>query len=287
MDLFRGKSKQVWDYLWSVSRGAINPERTVRKSRKEIRESAKLGSMVTVDAAIEHLEKVGLIKVIPNIGSLGGNEYEVFTPEEIELSSTSISSTSSNTSLTQKLDDLDVLESSISSITQLVENKPTSDVPNTSFKDNTKNDDDTRAREGFGIMMERLNAAVKKLTGKSVTKQDAESWGTLADLLILELEIAASRTNGVSSVPAFLTEILRRQFFAARQQQSSNKTLKTKPDTVGRSESVSYEIKPLNKKEREEALVQLGEFANDDFLQDFKKWYTSKDWNWLIKQLKK
>ena len=32
LDLFRGKSKQVWDYLWSVSRGAINPSRTVRKS---------------------------------------------------------------------------------------------------------------------------------------------------------------------------------------------------------------------------------------------------------------
>src|SRR5215213_2087772 len=63
--VFRGKSKQVWDYLWSISRGAIIPTRTVRKSRKEIKAGAGLGSMVTLDAAIDHLEQVGLISIKP------------------------------------------------------------------------------------------------------------------------------------------------------------------------------------------------------------------------------
>src|SRR5215218_4931214 len=35
--LFRGKSKQVWDYLWSVTRGAVVPTRSTRKSRREIK----------------------------------------------------------------------------------------------------------------------------------------------------------------------------------------------------------------------------------------------------------
>ena len=140
LDLFRGKSKQVWDYLWSVSRGAINPSRTVRKSRKEIKERTKLGSMVTVDAAIEHLVKVGLLEVVPNIGSLGGNEYEIFTPEEKDQDSTSISSISSTsgspsiTSLAQKIDNLDVLKSSTSSITQTTENKDSFNDSKTSLR---------------------------------------------------------------------------------------------------------------------------------------------------------
>ena len=284
LDLFRGKSKQVWDYLWSVSRGTINPSRTVRKSRKEIKENAKLGSMVTVDASIEHLEKVGLIKVIPNVGSLGGNEYEIYTPEEIDQTTTSISSIASYTSLTQKVDDLDVPESSTSSTTQTTENKPGYSGANTSFKDNTKNDDDG-AYAGFSIMIERLENASKKITGKSVTKREADAWGTLADLLILELEIAASRTDGVSSVPAFLTEVLRRQFFASRQQQSSTKPAKRKTDIIGKPDSSSYEIKPLDTKGRKSALEQLREFAGDDFLQDFKKWYTTEDWKWLMEQI--
>ena len=127
-------------------------------------------------------------------------------------------------------------------------------------------------------MVERFDAAAaKKFTGKGVSKREADAWGTLADLLILELEVVASRTDGISSVPTFLTEVLRRQFFASRQQQSSGEPAKAKIDTVGKSDSSVFEIKPLNQKGREEALAQLREFAGDDFLQDFKKWYTTED----------
>jgi hypothetical protein len=135
-------------------------------------------------------------------------------------------------------------------------------------------------------MTKRFDSAAKKITGKGVSKTEAEKWANLADLLILELEVAARRTDGVSNIPAFLTEVLRRQFFASRQQQSvSNKSSKAKIDTIGKPESESYEIKPLDEKGREATLEQLREFAEDDFLQDFKKWYTTEDWQWLIKEL--
>jgi len=167
-------------------------------------------------------------------------------------------------------------------------NTVVSEAPNTSFKDNTKNDDDARVSETFLVMSKRLDAAVKKITGKGVSKVEAEKWGTLADLLILELEVAASRTDAVSSVPAFLTEVLRRQFFASRQHQlSAVKQSKVKTDTVGKPDPRQYKIKPLDTEGREAALEQLSEFADEEFLQDFKKWYTSEDWEWLMKQLEK
>jgi hypothetical protein len=173
-------------------------------------------------------------------------------------------------------------------VTQTIEDKSASNDAKTSFKDNTKNDDDARAYEAYSILLKKLDTAVKKITGKESSKNEAEKWGTLADLLILELEVAVSRADGVSSVPAFLTEILRRQFFASRQQQpSAAKSAKTKIDKVGKSDSGTYEIKPLDEKGREAALEQLREFTGDDFLDDFKKWYNAEDWEWLKKELEK
>lgn len=282
--IFRGKSKQVWDYLWSVSRGAINPTRLVRKSRKEIKEGSGLGSMVTVDAAIEHLIQFNLLKVVRSVGSLRGNGYEIFTPEEVGNSSTSISSISSSTSPIQNLVELVLPESSNTSITQIEENKAVYVNAKTSLKTNTS-DDEGGALAKFAA---KLEAASKKYTGKGLSIREADKWESLAELLVLELEAAASRTNSVSSVPAFLTEILRRQFFAAKGQQPPFiKSSKTKSNTVGKSEVGEYEIKLLNAEERQSALAQLKEFAGESFLEDFKKWYTEEDWQWLMRELNK
>lgn len=278
--IFKGKSKQVWDYLWSVSRGAINPSRVVRKSRPEIKSGTGIGSFVTVDKAIKYLEDVGLLKKIELSGSHDGNKFEIFTPEEIS-SITSIASNASDASYTQKVDILVLPESSNTREAQTPINTGEEASAKTSFKDNKNTDD-----EAFSILTGKLSAAVERVTGKKSSQKEAEKWGNLADLLILELEIAASRANGISSVPAFLTEVLRRQFFAARQPKPSEKVSKAKPDTVGKFESENFEIKPLNEQGREAALEQLKEFASESFLEDFKKWYTEEDWGWLTEKLK-
>ncbi len=288
--MFRGKSKQVWDYFWSISRGAISPTRTFKKSRKEIKNGSGLGSLVTVDAAIEHLQALGLIKVNQTIGSGWGNEYEIFSPDEIELTSTTSTSISSNTSLTQKVDILDIPLSGISSITQTIENKDIYEFPKTSLKTSTKNDDDAPASaygNAFSVMNKKLDDAVKKLTGKSSSKSEAENWGTLAELLILEMEAAASRTGAISSVPAFLTEVLRRKLLNGISSVSA-KSPKVEVDTVGKPNAAGeYEKKPLDEKGRKAALLELRDFAGDDFLENFKKWYTKEDWMWLINELNK
>jgi hypothetical protein len=229
--LFRGKSKQVWDYLYSATRGAILPTRTVRKSRNEIKNGSGLGSMVTVDAAIEHLMRVGLLNVKPAVGSLAGNEYEVFTPEEATVSSASSTSTTSTTSLTQNLVLLDVLESSSTSITQVVENPTVSDHAKTSFKTSEQNTDD----EAFAGLNELFQQATINLTGKLPTTGDRDRWRELAELLIAELQIAAARTGHVSNVPAFLTEHLRRRLW---------KKDKAQLEREGRAAATAPEARP-------------------------------------------
>jgi hypothetical protein len=204
---FRGKSKQVWDYLWSVSRGAIVPSRTVRKSRREIKAGSGLGSMVTVDAALEHLQNVGLIAIRPSVGSLVGNQYEVFTPEE---ASTRTASTSSITSPIQNLEHLDQPESGSTSTIQSADNIGTYSAPKTSYKTNTEKTDDDEAFAGFARIMQE---AAREVTGKPLNANERAKLEDLAELLVTELKIAAARTSNVSSIPAFLTEHLRRRLW--------------------------------------------------------------------------
>lgn len=219
--LFRGKSKQVWDYLWSVSRGAVLPTRIVRKSRREIKAGAGLGSMVTVDAAIEHLTSVGLIAVKPAIGSLIGNEYEVFTPEESAGRTTRYTSTSSISSLTQNLVHLDIPETSITSIPLTPLDSTKSEQSNTLI--NTDDDDDTHTLLIY--FTKTLIDGAKELVGGNLadTEKERELWNECACVLIEELKKAAENTKGISSVPAFLAAHLRRRF--ADKQKTDNKTI--------------------------------------------------------------
>ncbi|MET0625652.1 MAG: hypothetical protein ABW250_22145 [Pyrinomonadaceae bacterium] len=211
---FRGKSKQVWDYLWSVTRGAIVPVKSTRKSRREIKVGSGLGSMVTVDAALEHLKSVGLIAVRPAVGSLSGNEYDVFTPDEASTSTSSIPSTSSATRITQKVDELDVPESGSTSTIQTIENAGSSGCPNTYFKTKDINTDD----EAFAEFSATVRKTAKEITGKEPSKAEAARWAEVAEVLMTELRIAAGRTT-ISSVPAFLAEHLRRRLWKKEKRQ--------------------------------------------------------------------
>jgi hypothetical protein len=56
------------------------------------------------------------------------------------------------------------------------------------------------------------------LTGRSPKAVDREQWAELAEVLVTELQIAATRTT-VSSVPAFLAEHLRRRLWKKEKSQ--------------------------------------------------------------------
>jgi hypothetical protein len=280
-EIFRGTSQKTYMALYQLTRGAIIPKRTVKVTRNELMAYADV-SEVTLVKHLTYLEKIArLVKKTSIRGDNDGATYEVFIPEEVGKPTPTPTPIPIPTPTSiKKVDAPSIQKVDVGGGVNLVENTDTYSNPKTSLKTNTKNDD-----EAFAQFIEKFQSASYELTGKKLSQREVESLGNLADLLILELKTAACRTNGVSNVPAFLTEVLRRQFFANRQGQSSNKSTKTKIDTVGKSESETFEINPLDEKGREEALAQLQEFAADDFLQDFRKWYTSEDWTWMMNKL--
>lgn len=289
---FPGSSLAIYIYLYSLTRAAIKPKRKIRVSKPNLKTGSNIRADKTLLRYLDHLERIGFIRKTVFNGDHEGNEFEVFLPEEVKDNQpTHIPTylpTEQPTYLTKEIPTVPMKQQEVGRYVEVEENKATYEETKDFIlktKPNTKTDDETRVTEAFAGLTNRLDAAAKKITGKGVSKAEAEKWGTLADLLILELEIAASRVDGVSSVPAFLTEVLRRQFFSSRQK-TSGKPSKAKVDDIGKSESESYEIKLLDEKGRELALQQLREFADDEFLQDFKKWYTSEDWKWLTENLK-
>ena len=212
--LFNGKSKQLYDCLYSLSRGAVVPSRTVRISRPRLMKLAGIGARVTFDANIARLVAVGLIQVRTISGEHNGNEYNVLLPEELSLTSLT-----SLTSHAQNLDRLVRLETSQTSHTSFVENKDTSGDPNTSFKTKDINTDD----EAFAEFAAALRKAAKDLTGKEPSKADSARWAEVAEVLMTELRIAAGRTT-VSNVPAFLAEHLRRRLWKKEKRQLEAET---------------------------------------------------------------
>jgi hypothetical protein len=201
---FKGKSKQLYDALYGLTRGAIVPTRKVRIPRPKLMKVAHIGARATFDSNINHLRAVGLIAVTVLAGEHEGNEYEVFIPEE--LSMPSLTSQGSQTSYAQKVDGLVSLETSQTRHTSSVENTEGYVEPKTSFKTNTERTDD----EAFAALVEKLKTASREVSGKEPSKADAERWAEVAELLVTELKVAASRTT-VTSAPAFLAEHLRRR----------------------------------------------------------------------------
>jgi hypothetical protein len=88
---------------------------------------------------------------------------------------------------------------------EVASNAITSDEPKTSFKTKELTTDDEHP------LVRPLKEAERVLTGKNSTQ--AEKWAELAELHVVELQIAAARTGQVSNVPAFLTEHLRRRLW--------------------------------------------------------------------------
>jgi hypothetical protein len=191
--------------------------------------------MGTVDAALEHLQIVGLLSIRTIVGDNNGNEYEIFTPEEVTaslFSTTSLSGTTSQSGCTQKLVVPVLPKTGSTSSTLSSTISETSGESNTSFNTNLTNDDDYAAR--LLEVFEGFRKAERELTGKF---SKPEQWRELFEILVAELKIAAARTT-VSSVPAFLTEHLRRRLWKMDKKQMAGEG---KPASTNEKPSVSIE----------------------------------------------
>jgi hypothetical protein len=285
--IFNGKSKQMYDYLYSLTRGAISPTRKVRISKPKLMTGTGIGSPQTFYRNIKHLETLGLIKRNEIIGEWGGNEYEVFLPEEIKLKSVQLVHPVQSVKSEVKQVGLVALETELTVHTSTPINTGVSDTSKTSFKDNTKNDD-----EPFGAMLETLSKVSEKVSGKPPHKSDSEKWKQIAELLAMELEIAAARTKSVSNVPAFLTEHLRRRLLGKAtmpKSKVSNSLQVGKANDPKAKDTEEYQAEPLSKEGRETVLKTMREYLDkgqNEFIMSFQETYTTEDWDWLTGKLK-
>jgi hypothetical protein len=308
--VFTGKSKQMYDYLYSLTRGAIKPSRTIRISKSALMRGSGIRSTHTFYNNIRHLEAIKLITSTRIDGEKGGNLYEVFVPEEINEDLVHLAHLAQAEQLAQLphleqsaqlVQKLPVAVSAVSALTALGPSSAITEASitsKTSLKTDYKNDDD----RALAVFAQKLDEASQKLTGKGIKPNEAEKWGKLAELLVLELELAARNTTSISSVPAFLTEVLRRRLILQPEEKKQTRNAKhdqKKPDwvDVGRNyddvessynpETGEYDIKPLDEAGKSQALelVREAQAEGGDFLEDLKKWYLPEDWDWLMKEI--
>ncbi|HWW74700.1 MAG TPA: hypothetical protein VNZ44_04840, partial [Pyrinomonadaceae bacterium] len=183
----------------------------------------------TLKGHLKHLARVGLVQIHYVRGDNTGAEYEVFTPEEI-LSTTHHPPPTDHPPTNQNLAPPTNQNLVGGGWGQTLENQDFNEPDNTSFKTNTERNTDD---EAFAKFLAALKSANRELTGKESPASDSGKWEELAQLLITELKIAAGRTTNVSSVPAFLTEHLRRRLW---------KKDKRQVEAVERSESQAPEV---------------------------------------------
>jgi len=202
---FSGKSKQLYDYLYAKTRGAVVPRHSVRMTKTDIMKGSHIGSERTMYKNLRRLEAAGLVQVRSIAGEQDGNEYTVALPEEVTPLTPPTHPTHTSHS-SQKVVSPLTAESGVSGVSLNPEDSTVSGDLKTSFKTYEKKLDDEASRR----LGEVLSQAEKELTGKNSANEI--QWGELAEILVTELKIAAGRTT-VSNVPAFLAEHLRRRLW--------------------------------------------------------------------------
>ncbi len=249
--MFIGKSKQIYDYLYSLTRGAIKPVRTVRITKAKLMKGSGIGSERTLLKNLSHLRVIGLIKITEYEGQHLGNEYEILLPEERQPNPPHPPHPRQAPHSPSKVGTLPPLESGVGGVGLLTENKTTYNDAKTSLKTNTKSDD-----EAFAAHNEIFIKACEKISGKLTNKNQQGNWRELAELLVMELEVAAARTKSISNVPAFLTEHLRRRLMPVKRETPKGKL--TKLAQAGNQETSKeievYQPEPLTRGGRESTL---------------------------------
>ncbi len=285
---FKGLSKHTYDILYRHTRGNIKPVRKIQLTKSEIMKLTGL-SFNTIQTHIRYLRESGLVKVEFNIGKHEGSIYEIVVPEEIgnptQPNPTQDKTTQDKTTLKTQPDTIQNL--GILRLGNPIENKHTYENAKTSLKTNTIHDDDALAK-----FADRMNEASRKLTKKGLKKDEEGKWEELAELLVMELEIAAARTKSISNVPAFLTEHLRRRLLGNSAKSAEGKLKTSKSVKVGKSEKVveEYQAEPLSEEGREAVLKTMLEYIKkeqQEFVMSQQDTYTKDDWDWLMHQLEK
>jgi DNA-binding HxlR family transcriptional regulator len=80
--VIKGSTLAVWRYFLGIANRTDPPTKRFQVSRREIREGARIGSLNTVDSALEDLESYNLLARHPSPGDNEGQVYELLTLEQ-------------------------------------------------------------------------------------------------------------------------------------------------------------------------------------------------------------
>ena len=218
--VFSGKGKQLYDFLYTRTRGAIVPTHSARIPTEHVMKGAGM-TRHTYRAHLQRLVSSGLIRIEEKPGEHGGNIFTVYLPEEIGINrgdrgdrgDTSV--TVQDRHLVQG-SQVDRGDRGLS-----VSPQKTSEDTKTLIKTNTYDDEE---KQTFSDFVEVFCEANRKLTGRAPKVADREQWGELAKLIVAELNEAAARAGAVSSVPAFLAAHLKRKFSKPSSQKREGKS---------------------------------------------------------------
>jgi hypothetical protein len=334
--LFPGASKAIYDALYLRTLGAVDPTNMIQATRKQISSWAGVKNLKTVDVHLKKLVEKGIIKRSNFNGEQTGNYYEIYLPNKLDLADqndpktvTTLSKPVVDSTLTIPLPyPYHTLPNFWVGYGKgnLLENKRLSYIP---LKTKNKSDDEPAApnkfvdeffdekilsREadkiserdrqillsdaGFGALENAVNQLSKKLIGKELKSADNQKLKELAELLVMELEIAAARTDSISNVPAFLTEHLRRRLSRKTEDRTTDENFDAK--SAGKSsrsdktvvaidsDGEIYRAEPLSGPARETVLETMRQFVaagQREFVMGLADTYTAEDWKWLSENL--
>ncbi|MGB7922535.1 MAG: hypothetical protein WCF57_04765 [Pyrinomonadaceae bacterium] len=228
--IFTGKCKQLYDYLYTRTRGAIVPVRSARIPTDRVMKGAGM-TRHTYRAHIHRLISFGLVEVEERPGEHGGNIYTVHLPEEVEQNRGDTRDRGDRGDTGEKLHGVQGSQAHPCHRGLSADESIVSGQSKTFFKTNTESDDDDAALAGLFAV---LKAAATEVTGKGLSPSERDRWRELAEVLATELKIAAARTT-VSSAPSFLTEHLRRRLWKKDKSQLQAEAASTSTATPKRT----------------------------------------------------
>lgn len=206
--IFTGKCKQLYDYLYTQTRGAIVPVRAARIPTDRVMKGAGM-TRHTYRAHIHRLISFGLVEVEERPGEHGGNIYTIHLPEEVEPYRGDTRHRGDRGDRGEKVPVVQGSQAHPCDRGLSADESTGSGQSKTLIKTSTERDDDDAALAGLNSA---LKQAAEEVTGRELSPSEHDRWRELGEVLATELKIAAARTT-ISSAPSFLAEHLRRRLW--------------------------------------------------------------------------
>jgi hypothetical protein len=280
--LFKGLSKHTYDVLYKLTRGAINPARSVQLTRLELMKLTGL-SENTQRVHIKYLSVAGLLKVAYQTGKHEGATYEVFVPEEIENTFQVLPSTTnqyqvlpSTTNDSQNLGGDKYQRLGVVSSTLTPEITGSNDALKTSLKTNTIDDEATRI----------FASVVREKFGREITKSEIADLPLLFDFCAGVLR--GAKTDKASNAVKLLITMFEREIASKLSTEKGDKqTASTKKnDKIFVEVTEPYKAEPMSDEAKINALETLRTILADGKpIEPFRGNYTEIDWKFLTKEL--